>query len=250
MTRIGGARLSNPSTQKVCHALENNGAQALFVGGCVRNALLGAVVNHIDIATDAHPERVREIAQGAGIKAVPTGLAHGTVTLVSGSIAHEITTFRRDEDTDGRHATVAFSSDIAEDAARRDFTMNALYARSDGTVLDPLDGLADLKSRRVRFIGDAHARITEDYLRSLRFFRFHAWYGDASLGMDADALAAIAAHLDGLDQLSRERVGSEVLKLLGAEDPAPSIASMQQLGVLTRVLAGADSRALAPLVHP
>ncbi|MCE8544351.1 CCA tRNA nucleotidyltransferase [Ruegeria pomeroyi] len=249
MTRINEAWLTHPATQKVCRTLTDGGAQALFVGGCVRNALLGAPVSDIDITTDARPERVMELAAAAGIKAVPTGIAHGTVTLVAGGIPHEVTTFRRDVETDGRRAVVAFSDSIHEDAARRDFTMNALYARPDGTVLDPLDGLPDLQARRVRFIGDATDRIREDYLRSLRYFRFHAWYGDADAGFDAEALAAIAGNLDGLTRLSRERVGAEMLKLLAAPDPAPSVAAMRAAGVLAQLLPGADDRALAPLVH-
>ncbi|MCE8538981.1 CCA tRNA nucleotidyltransferase [Ruegeria pomeroyi] len=249
MTRINEAWLTHPATQRVCRTLTESGAQALFVGGCVRNALLGAPVSDLDITTDAHPERVMELAAAAGIKAVPTGIAHGTVTLVAGGIPHEVTTFRRDVETDGRRAVVAFSDSIHEDAARRDFTMNALYARPDGTVLDPLGGFPDLKARRVRFIGNATDRICEDYLRSLRYFRFHAWYGDADAGFDAEALAAIAGNLDGLTRLSRERVGAEMLKLLAAPDPAPSVAAMRAAGVLAQLLPGADDRALAPLVH-
>nr|WP_235790377.1 CCA tRNA nucleotidyltransferase [Ruegeria pomeroyi] len=241
--------MTHPATQRVCRTLTESGAQALFVGGCVRNALLGAPVSDLDITTDAHPERVMELAAAAGIKAVPTGIAHGTVTLVAGGIPHEVTTFRRDVETDGRRAVVAFSDSIHEDAARRDFTMNALYARPDGTVLDPLGGFPDLKARRVRFIGNATDRICEDYLRSLRYFRFHAWYGDADAGFDAEALAAIAGNLDGLTRLSRERVGAEMLKLLAAPDPAPSVAAMRAAGVLAQLLPGADDRALAPLVH-
>nr|WP_235789702.1 CCA tRNA nucleotidyltransferase [Ruegeria pomeroyi] len=241
--------MTHPATQRVCRTLTESGAQALFVGGCVRNALLGAPVSDIDITTDAHPERVMELAEAAGIKAVPTGIAHGTVTLVAGGIPHEVTTFRRDVETDGRRAVVAFSDSIHEDAARRDFTMNALYAGPDGTVLDPLGGLPDLQARRVRFIGEATDRIREDYLRSLRYFRFHAWYGDAEAGFDAEALAAIASNLDGLSRLSRERVGAEMLKLLAAPDPAPSVAAMRAAGVLAQLLPGADDRALAPLVH-
>lgn len=216
--------------------------------GCVRNALLGAEASDIDIATDAHPERVVELAAGAGLKAIPTGIEHGTVTVVSGGIPHEITTFRRDVETDGRRATVAFSDTVSEDAARRDFTMNALYARPDGTLLDPLGGLPDLNARHVRFIGQAKDRIREDYLRSLRYFRFHAWYGDAAAGFDPDALDAIASNLDGLERLSRERVGAEILKLLAAPDPAPAIAAMRGAGVLGAVLPGADDRSLAVLV--
>jgi poly(A) polymerase len=248
MTHITEGWVSDPATQTLCAALTDAGAQALFVGGCVRNALLGAPVSDIDIATDARPERVMELTQAAGLKAIPTGIEHGTVTVISQGVPHEITTFRRDVETDGRRAVVAFADTIEEDAARRDFTMNALYARPDGTVLDPLNGLPDLQARRVRFIGTAENRIREDYLRSLRFFRFHAWYGDIEAGFDADALAAIAANLDGLTALSRERVGAEMLKLLGAPDPAPSVAAMRQAGVLAQVLPGAEDRALAPLI--
>ncbi len=241
--------LNDPATQKVCAVLTDAGAQALFVGGCVRNALLTVPVSDLDIATDAEPDQVMALAKAAGIKAIPTGIDHGTVTLVERGIPHEITTFRKDVATDGRRAVVAFSKDIAEDAARRDFTMNALYVRPDGTLVDPLGGLADLRARRVRFIGTAEHRIREDYLRSLRYFRFHAWYGDQTAGFDADALAAIAGNLDGLETLSRERVGAELLKLLAATDPAPSVAAMRQCGALGAVLPGADDRALAPLVH-
>lgn len=248
MMRITEDWISAPATQAVCAALTEGGAQALFVGGCVRNALLGAPVSDIDLATDARPDRVMELAQQAGLKPIPTGIDHGTITVVSNGIPHEITTFRRDVETDGRRAVVAFSDKVEEDAARRDFTMNALYARPDGTILDPLDGLPDLQARRVRFIGDAQDRIREDYLRSLRYFRFHAWYGDSDAGFDADALAAIAANLDGLETLSRERVGSEMLKLLAAPDPAPSVAAMRSTGVLAQLLPGADDRALAVLI--
>lgn len=248
MKQISAPWVSDPATQTVCAALTTGGAQAFFVGGCVRNALLGAPVSDIDIATDAHPERVIELARSAGLKAIPTGLDHGTITVVCDHTPHEVTTFRRDVETDGRRAVVAFSDRVEEDAARRDFTMNAIYARPDGTVLDPLSGLPDLQARRVRFIGTAENRIREDYLRSLRYFRFHAWYGDADAGFDPDALAAIASNLDGLLSLSRERVGAELLKLLGASDPAPSVAAMRSTGVLAHLLPGADDRALAPLI--
>ena len=249
MTTINADWLYQPKTQAVCQVLTGAGAQALFVGGCVRNSLLGAPVADIDIATDATPERVMDLAQAAGLKAIPTGMDHGTITVISDGEPHEVTTFRRDVETDGRRAVVAFSTDVAEDAARRDFTMNALYATPDGQVIDPLGGLPDLTARRVRFIGSAQDRIREDHLRSLRFFRFHAWYGDEQDGMDAEALAAIAENLDGLSVLSRERVGAEVLKLLKAPDPAPAVATMRQIGVLQAILPGADDRALAPLVH-
>ena len=245
--RLEADWLATGPTPRVLGLLDAGGHQALAVGGCVRNALLGAPVSDIDIATDARPDRVAALAEAAGLRVVPTGLDHGTVTLVADGRPHEVTTFRRDVATDGRHARVAFSDDVAQDAARRDFTMNALYARADGTVVDPLGGLPDLRARRVRFIGAPADRIREDYLRILRFFRFTAWYGDA--GLDAEGLAACAAHQDGLDRLSRERVGHEMRKLLAAPDPAPCIAAMDRCGILARVLPGADPAALAPLIH-
>jgi poly(A) polymerase len=241
--------LTEPATQSVCAALVACGAEAYFVGGCVRNALMDVPVSDIDIATNARPEEVLALAKSAGIKAIPTGIDHGTVTLVKAHIPHEVTTFRKDVATDGRRAVVAFSTDIAEDASRRDFTMNAIYARPDGSIVDPLGGMADLEARRVRFIGSAENRICEDYLRTLRYFRFHAWFGDKDAGFDPDALAAIAANLEGLTKLSKERVTAEVLKLLSAPDPAPAVAVMRQTGVLGHILPGANDRALAPLIH-
>lgn len=247
--KLSGDWITAPATQAVCTALTQAGHQALFVGGCVRNALLRVPVGDIDIATDALPPDVIRLATGAGLKPVPTGIDHGTITVVSGGKPHEVTTFREDVDTFGRHAQVVFGTDLHADARRRDFTMNALYARPDGSVIDPLGGIDDLTARRVRFIGNGATRIKEDYLRILRFFRFHACYGDAEAGLDSDALAACAAHLDGLAGLSRERVGAEMRKLLTAPDPAPSVAAMQMTGVLTAILPGADVRSLAPLVY-
>ena len=247
--RIAGDWIAHSGTQALCAALTAAGYQALFVGGCVRNALLHVAVADIDIATDAQPEIVSNLAENAGFRVVPTGIDHGTVTVIAQSVAHEVTTFRRDVETDGRRAVVAFSTDVAEDAARRDFTMNALYARADGTVLDPLGGLPDLIARRVRFVGEAQARIREDYLRILRFFRFYAVYGDPDGGIDAEGLAACAANADGLDGLSRERVGAEMRKLLAAHDPSPTVAAMAQTGILARVLPGSDAKALSVLVH-
>lgn len=249
MTRIEADWLTTPETQRVFGALVDAGFQAFAVGGCVRDSLMGVPVKDIDLATNAVPDRVMALGDAAGFHVVPTGIDHGTVTLVSGGVAHEVTTYRRDVETDGRRATVAFAESIDEDARRRDFTMNALYADRDGAVHDPIGGLVDLKSRRVRFIEEAEMRIREDYLRSLRFFRFHAWYGDADQGFDPEAISAIAANLDGLEQLSRERVGAEVLKLLAAPDPAQSVAGMRTTGVLTALIPGADDTALGPLVH-
>ena len=247
--RIGDDWLSAPATQAVFGMLEGGGHRALAVGGCVRDALLGQAVGDIDLATDARPERVVALAEAAGLKPVPTGLSHGTVTVVSDGVPHEVTTFRRDEATDGRHAVVAFTGEVAEDAARRDFTVNALYADARGSVIDPLGGLADLHARHVRFIGDASARIAEDYLRILRFFRFTAWHGDPALGIDADGLAACAAGADGLALLSAERVSHEIRRLLAAPDPAPAVAAMGGAGILARVLPGAEASVLAPFVH-
>ncbi|MBJ3761568.1 CCA tRNA nucleotidyltransferase [Maribius pontilimi] len=229
--------------------LTDAGHQAYFVGGCVRNALLGVAVGDVDIATDARPESVTDLAEKAGLKPVPTGIEHGTVTVVADGRPFEVTTFRRDVETDGRRAVVAFSDRVEDDAARRDFTMNALYADAAGKIVDPLGGLPDLRARRVRFVGDADARIAEDYLRILRYFRLHALYGDVEAGLDAEALAACAAGADGIERLSAERIGAEMLKLLGAPDPAPSVAAMAQSGVLARVLPGADAAGLAVLVH-
>ncbi|WP_111431965.1 CCA tRNA nucleotidyltransferase [Rhodobacteraceae bacterium DSL-40] len=247
--RIEAPWLRAAGTRAVLECLAGGGWQVYLVGGCVRNALLGRPVADLDIATDARPEEVIARAAACGLKAVPTGVEHGTVTLVSDHRPFEVTTFRRDVETFGRHATVAFSTNIAEDAARRDFTMNALYATPEGEVIDPMGGLTDLRARRLRFVGDPGQRIAEDYLRILRFFRFHAWYGDPEGGIDAAALAACAEGQEGLDGLSRERVGAEITKLLAAPDPAPSVASMAATGILARVLPGAEAAALAPLVH-
>lgn len=247
--RITDAWLKDEGLQQVLHLLTDAGHLAFLVGGCVRNALLGKSVADIDIATDAVPDRVTDVARAAGLKVVPTGVEHGTVTVVVQGVPHEVTTFRRDVETFGRHATVAFSTCVEEDAARRDFTMNALYADAAGRIVDPIGGLPDLMARRVRFVGDADARIREDYLRILRFFRFHAWYGDAEAGMDEAALAACGANSAGLDTLSRERIGHEMRRLLAAPDPAPALAAMRATGVLARVLPGADPTALGPLVH-
>ncbi|MEO0704030.1 MAG: CCA tRNA nucleotidyltransferase, partial [Pseudomonadota bacterium] len=170
--------LADPKGQTVCRTLEDAGHMAYFVGGCVRNAVMGVAASDVDIATDATPDDVMRIADAAGLRAVPTGIDHGTVTLVIDGTPFEVTTFRRDVATDGRRAVVAFSGDMEEDARRRDFTMNALYADRHGWLHDPVVGLADAQARRVRFIDDPVQRIREDYLRILRFFRFSAWYAD------------------------------------------------------------------------
>ncbi|HWA90430.1 MAG TPA: CCA tRNA nucleotidyltransferase [Rhizomicrobium sp.] len=221
-----------PETLAVMAAL----GEARFVGGCVRNALLGEPVGDIDIATPLPPDEVTRRLQAAGFKAVPTGIAHGTVTAVANGKPFEVTTLRRDVETDGRHAVVAFTGDWAEDARRRDFTMNALYADADGEVLDSVGGVDDLKAGRVRFVGDAVTRIREDYLRILRLFRFHAWYGRGE--MNGDALRAAASEKAGIAGLSAERIQKEMLRLLEAPDPMPSLRAMAATGVLQAVLPG------------
>jgi poly(A) polymerase/tRNA nucleotidyltransferase (CCA-adding enzyme) len=238
-----------PSARAVCDAIAAGGHQIFYVGGCVRNALLGMPVSDVDLSTSALPQQVIALTEAAGLKAVPTGIDHGTITVVSDGTGYEVTTFRRDVETDGRRAIVAFSKDIADDARRRDFTMNALYADADGNVIDPLGGVSDLCARRVRFIEDADRRIREDYLRTLRYFRFHAWYGDTSEGMDAEALAAIGSNLAGLETLSAERVGAEMKKLLAAPEPSTSLAAMARTGVLGTIIPGSDIRFVLLMIH-
>lgn len=249
MTRITADWLTAPASRTVCEALTSAGHQVFFVGGCVRNALLGRPVSDLDLATSARPDETEAAAAAAGLKSVPTGKDHGTITIIVDGTPFEVTTFRHDIETDGRHAIVRFSDRLEDDAARRDFTMNALYAAPDGNVTDTVGGIADLRAGRLRFIGDPDQRIAEDYLRILRFFRFHAWYADPAGGLDTEALAACAAGADGLERLAAERVGQEMLKLLAAPDPAPALAAMEQTGILARVLPGTTARALPVLVE-
>lgn len=246
--KVERAWLQDHRTQAVFRLLESSGHQAFVVGGCVRNALIDLPVSDVDFATDATPDEVLALAQGASMRAIPTGLAHGTVTLVPDGQSFEVTTFRKDVETDGRHAVVSFSKDVETDAQRRDFTVNALYASADGTLLDPLGGLPDLDARIIRFIGDPFDRIREDALRMLRFFRFYAWYGDPTQGLDPDGLAAVAQQVERAGALSRERVGAEMKKLLSAPDPAPAVAAMGACGLLSALLPGAAPSALAPLI--
>ena len=220
--------------QRVLALLDADGGEGRVVGGAVRNSLMGLPVADIDIATTLLPETVVERAEAAGIKAVPTGIAHGTVTLVIDGKPFEITTLRRDVETDGRRAVVAFSRDWQADAERRDLTINALYASADGEVMDLVGGLADLERRNIRFIGDAATRIAEDHLRILRFFRFFAYYGTGR--PDAEGLRACAAAKSKISTLSAERVWSEMKKLLAAPDPGRALLWMRQIGILTEVL--------------
>ena len=217
-------------------ALNGDGEETRLVGGAVRDLALGAAVGDFDLATTAPPEVVMKRARAAGFRVAPTGLAHGTVTVIVDGRPLEATTLRRDVDTDGRHATVAFGRDFRDDALRRDFTINALSLTRDGTVHDYVGGLADLADRRVRFIGEARQRIREDYLRILRFFRFSARYGDGRL--DRAGLDAAIAERDGLAILSRERVRAELLKLVVAPRAADVLAVICEAGLLLPLLAG------------
>ena len=235
MTLAGKADwLNGPDLQKLLTILSADGEQARVAGGAVRNALLGEPVADIDVATTALPKETMRRAEAAGFKAVPTGIEHGTVTVVAHGKGYEVTTLRADIETDGRRAKVSFGRDWQADAERRDFTINALYAEADGTVVDLVGGVADLEARRLRFIGDAETRIREDYLRILRFFRFFAWFGDGR--PDAEGLKACARLKEGLDRLSAERVWSELKKLLSAPDPSRALLWMRQAGVLSRIL--------------
>ncbi|TIL32390.1 CCA tRNA nucleotidyltransferase [Mesorhizobium sp.] len=220
--------------QRLLAALADGGEEARVAGGAVRNALIGQPVADVDIATTTVPDETIRRAKAAGFKAVPTGIEHGTITIVAGGKPFEVTTLRADIETDGRRAKVLFGRDWRADAERRDFTINALYAEADGTIVDLVGGIADIGARRLRFIGDPEARIREDYLRILRFFRFFAWYGDGR--PDAEGLKACARLKEGLGQLSVERVWSELKKLLSAPDPSRALLWMRQAGVLTSVL--------------
>ncbi|MBZ9865031.1 CCA tRNA nucleotidyltransferase [Mesorhizobium sp. CA15] len=226
--------LADKHLQKLFAALKQGGEEARVAGGAVRNALIGQPVADIDIAATTVPEETVRRAEAAGFKTVPTGIEHGTITVIAGGKPYEVTTLRADVETDGRRAKVIFGRDWKADAERRDFTINALYAEADGTVVDLVGGVADIEGRRLRFIGDAEARIREDYLRILRFFRFFAWYGDGR--PDAEGLKACARLKDGLARLSAERVWSELKKLLSAPDPSRALLWMRQAGVLTAVL--------------
>lgn len=228
--------LKRPESRHVFAALSGNGVETRAVGGAVRNTLLGEPVKEIDLATTARPEQVIALAKKAGLKPVPTGIEHGTVTVIADGVPFEVTTLRSDVETFGRHATVAFTKDWEEDARRRDFTLNALYADSDGTVFDPLDGYADLLEGRVRFIGDAEARIKEDYLRILRFFRFNAYYGKGPFD-EAGLKAAVKLHA-GLERLSAERVSAEMRSLLVAPQAMRAVAALLDYGQLVGLLGG------------
>jgi poly(A) polymerase len=224
------ARMTDPPTRRLLNALGGAGIDARFVGGCVRNAVLGSDIGDVDLAVNMPPDTVTRALEAAGLRAIPTGIAHGTVTAVVDGNSFELTTLRRDVETDGRRAVVSFTDDWLEDASRRDFTFNALYADPDGTLYDPFDGRADLAAHRVRFIGDPDRRIAEDRLRVLRFFRFHAWYG--KVPFDGPSFDACRRNASALGGLSGERVAKELLRLLEAAQPVGAIEAMKEAGAL------------------
>lgn len=256
MKKLNADWLGENEIQSIFDMLEKAGHEVYAVGGCVRNTLLNTrnenpvPVGDIDLTSSALPGEVSDIARSRGFKVVPTGFEHGTVTLVRNGKAVQITTLRKDVGTDGRHAFVEFGHDIKEDALRRDFTMNAIYASCDGTVHDPLDcGIKDLESGRVRFIGNARDRVREDYLRILRFFRIHAFYGNQDIEADEEGLTAASEFANRIVNLSRERIGSEMLSLLSAGNPFPAIKLMESSGVLDHVLHGANPMYLNDLIE-
>ena len=232
----GAPWLAEHRVQRVFALLSAAGGEARVAGGAVRNALMGQPVGEVDFATTLTPDAVTAAAGKSGIKAVPTGIEHGTVTLVVEGIAYEVTTLRQDIATDGRHAVVRFGHDWTADAERRDFTMNALSVDAAGTVSDPVGGYPDLVARRVRFIGDADTRIAEDRLRILRFFRFHAVYGNGT--PDPEALSAAVRARNGLRELSAERIGQEMRRIVVAPRAVEAAVLMQEVGILPVVLGG------------
>ncbi|WP_262299622.1 CCA tRNA nucleotidyltransferase [Microvirga sesbaniae] len=229
--------LDRPPLRRLLEAFNDGAEETRIVGGAVRNALLGRPVTEVDCATTMRPDAIVEHAKAAGFKAVPTGIEHGTITVIADGEPYEITTLREDVETDGRHAVVHFGRDFALDARRRDFTINALSLGLDGRLHDYTDGLADLAARRVRFIGDARTRIREDYLRIMRFFRFHAEYAQAD--PDPEGLAAAGAERQGLEILSRERIRHELFKLLVARRAKDTIGVLADHGFLPWLLGGA-----------
>lgn len=240
MKHITGTWLEDASAQALLAALEARGHSAYFVGGCVRNAVLDLPVTDLDIATDARPEAVISVAKALGFKPVPTGIEHGTITVVGKTQPLEVTTFRKDVETDGRHAVVAFSDRLEDDAARRDFRMNALYADRRGALSDPTGGLDDIRARQIVFVGEAKQRIREDYLRIIRLYRFAAQLGFGAEGISEDASAASKLLSEGIGQVSVERQTAEMMKLLSASKPLDVLVKMSSDGVLQRVLPDVD----------
>jgi len=234
--QINSEWIKNKVTQNILKIFEGADHNAYLVGGCIRNSILNIPVTDIDISTDATPQQTVDLFNRENFKVAPTGFSHGTVTVTSEGIPYQITTMRSDQNTDGRHADVVFSDDIKKDAERRDFTINALYADSTGKIINPIGGLEDFNPLAIKFIGDPNNRIQEDYLRILRFFRFHAQFSELVTHFDKVALDAIKKNQDGLKKLSKERIWSELKKILSTSNPARSLYKMSQLGILEIIL--------------
>jgi poly(A) polymerase len=232
------AWLNEPRLQEVMAVITRGGGEVRVAGGAVRNALLGVPIADVDLATTMLPADVMHVCKAAGFGVHPTGFEHGTVTVVNDGVPFEVTTLRRDVETDGRRAVVAFTSDWAEDALRRDFTMNAMYCDADGKIYDFTNGYVDLLRNRIRFVGDANMRIKEDYLRVLRFFRFHARFGKAA--PDKTGLAACAKLKSGLKKISAERIRQEMFKLVVAPRAVPTLKIMAASGVLKIIIPYTD----------
>jgi len=228
--------LNHPSIQYLSKIFEDSGYDILFVGGCVRNSILKEPVSDFDIATAAHPEEIIKICKKNNVKFIPTGIKHGTLTIILDEKTYQITTFRTDEKSFGRHAKVKFVDSLALDASRRDLTINALYCTVHGEIIDPLNAFGDLKDGIIKFIGDPNKRILEDHLRILRFFRFYALYGDKNKYMDSNALKACKTHHEQINTLSKERITAEVKKLLSAPNPISAIGNMAKINVLNQIL--------------
>ena len=233
--QINSEWIKNKSLQNILKILKKADHNAYLVGGCIRNSILNFPVNDIDISTDAKPQETLDLFNIGSFKATPTGFSHGTVTVVSGGIPYQITTMRSDQNTDGRHADVSFSDNITEDAERRDFTINALYADPNGKIIDPIGGLKDFRPLKIKFIGNANNRIQEDYLRILRFFRFHAQFSEFVIDFEQDALDAIKNNQNSLKLLSKERVWNEFQKILLSKNPSRALLEMSKIGILEKV---------------
>ena len=232
--------LSHPSINYLSTVFQRSGYEILFVGGCIRNTILKKQVNDVDIATAATPEEIIKICKKNNIKAIPTGVKHGTITIVIDEKTYQITTFRIDEKNDGRHASVKFIDSLELDASRRDLTINALYCDVDGKIIDPLKAFGDLRLGIVRFIGDPNKRILEDHLRILRFFRFYALYGDKKKNLNPTALDACKKHRKKLKKISKERVTLEVKKLLAASQPISTIKNMDKINILNQIIGNCE----------
>ncbi len=247
--RLRGSWYKGTEAGGFVELLAKRGYKAFFVGGCVRDDLLGEDIGDIDISTSAEPSRVLELAEANGFRTAVPGIEYGTVVVVSESGRFEVTSFRRDVSTDGRRASVAYHEDLEEDARRRDFTLNAIYADHCGRVLDPIGGLADLESRRIKFVGDPRTRIEEDNLRMLRFFRMAALFGDPGAALDPGGLQAIKELAANVSALPRERIGQEILGLMAAPDPAACARSMVETGIWDLLLPGTEPRVLRDLAE-